>query len=233
MSAAANILDDLTGLYHSYRLFGVENQQVSEVYAKNQLCKERILLAYIQYAIAKCKKRLDTPVSFAELFCADGYYAMSAHRMGADRVMGLDNNREGHLATGREIARRLRIPCQFIEDEAENMKRLGEVDIVANVGGLYHVGNPMQLLRKSYECCTKYLIVQSVVSLACEGEDYFESPAPGWDWGCRFSRRSFDKMIRGLGYEIVDRHFNELEGNARLEDRGSVYYLIEKGGGHE
>jgi hypothetical protein len=28
----------------------------------------------------------------------------------------------------------------------------------------------------------------------------------------------------------VDRHFNELEGNERPEDRGSVYYLIRKPG---
>jgi hypothetical protein len=67
-----------------------------------------------------------------------------------------------------------------------------------------------------------------VVSLATDDADYFESPAPGWTWGNRFSRKSFDRMIRSLGYTIVDSHFNELEGNSRPEDRGSVYYLIQK-----
>ena len=55
---------------------------------------------------------------------------------------------------------------------------------------------------------------------------YFETPAPGWTWGSRYNRHSFGKLIADLGYEIVDMHFNELEGNGRLEDRGSVYYLI-------
>jgi len=27
---------------------------------------------------------------------------------------------------------------------------------------------------------------------------------------------------------VIDAHFNELEGNSRLEDRGSVYLLIRK-----
>jgi hypothetical protein len=35
-------------------------------------------------------------------------------------------------------------------------------------------------------------------------------------------------MVQDLGYNIYDYHFNELVGNDRPEDRGSVYYLIEK-----
>ena len=35
-------------------------------------------------------------------------------------------------------------------------------------------------------------------------------------------------MIVSKGWKILDYHFNELEGNERPEDRGSVYYLIEK-----
>lgn len=73
-----------------------------------------------------------------------------------------------------------------------------------------------------------YLIVQSVVSLANKNRNYFETPAPGWDWGCRYNRVSFDRMIRSKGYNIIDSHFNELQGNDRLEDKGSIYYLIKK-----
>ena len=66
------------------------------------------------------------------------------------------------------------------------------------------------------------------VSLITNSKYYYESPAPGWTWGNRYSRASFDKMIRKICPKIVDQHFNELEGNNRLDDRGSVYYLIEK-----
>jgi hypothetical protein len=89
------------------------------------------------------------------------------------------------------------------------------------------VENPAEILMKSYAMARKYLIVQSVVSTANDDTGYFETPAPGWSWGSRFSRVSFDKMITALGYRVIDRHFNLLEGNDRAEDRGSVYYLIE------
>ena len=41
-----------------------------------------------------------------------------------------------------------------------------------------------------------------------------------------FSHKWLDNFIRTLGYHVIDRHFNELEGNERLDDRGSAYYLI-------
>ena len=42
-------------LYHSYRLLGAENEQLPGIYPPNQRCKEPILIAYIQWAIAKCR----------------------------------------------------------------------------------------------------------------------------------------------------------------------------------
>ncbi len=93
---------------------------------------------------------------------------------------------------------------------------------------MYHVPNPVEILRKSWNLARRYLIVQSVVSMANEGETYFESPAPGWAHGSRFSAKSFINMLRIEGYKVVDGHFNVLEGNTRPEDRGSVYFLIEK-----
>jgi hypothetical protein len=35
-------------------------------------------------------------VSFAELFCADGYYAMMARRLGATASMGIDPHNLPH-----------------------------------------------------------------------------------------------------------------------------------------
>ena len=116
----------------------------------------------------------------------------------------------------------------FQKQEITPSSTFDATDIVANVGGLYHIDNPVQILELSYRMANKYVIVQSVVSLAPDDEDYYESPAPGWTWGNRFSRESFDKMIKKQRYQIVDQHFNELEGNDRQEDRGSVYYLIKK-----
>jgi hypothetical protein len=220
-------LADLGPLYHSYRLFGVRNEQLPGIFAPNQACKGPILLAYIQWAIAKCRPTAATPVSFAELFCADGYYAMAARHLGASEAIGIDNDRDGYFGNAGRIASILGIDgVQFVKQDVNDIDRLPRVDIVANVGGLYHVANPEQVLRKSHAMARRFLIVQTVVSLANHDPAYFETPAPGLPWGCRFSRESFDALMQRTGWTIVDRHFNELEGNDRPEDRGSVYYLV-------
>lgn len=222
-------LRHLGPMYHSYRLLGGLNEQIPGIYAPNQACKEPILRAYIEYAIAKCRATIATPVSFAELFCADGYYAMLARHFGATTSMGIDNDRDGHLGAAAVVAAALGLgDVKFVKMEVDAIATLPRVDIVANVGGLYHVANPLEVLRNSYAMAKRFLIVQNVVSLATTDDTYFQQPAPGWTWGSRFSRESFDRAIRDTGWEVVDRHFNELEGNGRPEDRGSAYYLIRR-----
>jgi hypothetical protein len=221
-------LRHLGPLYHTYRLLGGVNEQLPGIYPVNQACKEPILIAYIAHAIAKCRATAATAVSFAELFCADGYYAMLAKRLGATISIGIDNDRDGHFANAARIAGALGIDVDFRRMDVDAIDTLAPVDIVANVGGLYHVADPVAILRKSHAFARRFLIVQSVVSLARSDDAYYEAPAPGWTWGNSFSRASFDRMIRESGWQIVDAHFNELEANERPEDRGSAYYLISR-----
>ncbi len=224
--------EDMGPLYHEYSLFGINNIQLQGIFVPNQKCKEPVISAYIQLAIAKSRKRLGEKVTFTELFCADAYYAMVALKFGADKAYGVDNNRENFSYRSIEIAKRLKYRnYEFILADLSDIsqfEKFEKTDIVANIGGLYHVSNPREVLVKSYEAAEKFLIVQTVVSLSSKDPDYFVTPAPGWTWGCRYSRESFDKMVRGFGWKIVDSFFNELEGNERSDDRGSVYYLIEK-----
>lgn len=224
----AHLLDDLGPLYHSYYLFGVRNRQIVN-FAANQRCKEAIILSYILNGIAKSRKSMDDPVSFAELFCADGYFTMLARSFGAASAVGIDSNRDGHTALAPIIADRLGVTnVRFEVRDVNTISGVDEYDVVANIGGLYHVANPIEILRKSYDLAKRYLIVQSVVSLQSDSDDYFVSPAPGWQHGSRFSRQSFAKMVRDQGYRVIDEFFNELEGNQKPDDRGSCYFLIEK-----
>ena len=224
-----NILADMEPLYHNYSFFGVNNSQLPGAYALNQKAKSPIITAYIAHALAKSKKKASDSVSFSELFCADGYYAMVAARLGCHSSVGIDNNRDKHFGSASQIADRLGLGhVRFIQQEIEPASAFEPTDIVANVGGLYHVPCPEEILEMSYGMAEKYLIVQNVVSLATDDENYYESPAPGWTWGNRFSRTSFDKVVRKYCPNIIDHHFNVLEGNGRQEDRGSVYYLIQK-----
>lgn len=224
---AEQILDDLGPLYHEYSFFGVRNLQLDNNYRYNQITKAPTLIAYVALAIALAKE-ISRSVTFAELFCADGFYAMVASRLGAHKVYGVDNSSHGVSQHSREIARRLGIDFEFIRSNVEDLNPTNKFSIVANVGGLYHVDEPEKILDLSYEICTDFLIVQNVVSIANDNPDYFERPAPGLNWGNRYSRESFDKLIARKGYNIVLQHFNELAGNGRLEDRGCVFYLIRK-----
>jgi hypothetical protein len=218
-------------LYHDFSLFRVKNAQLPGPFYLNQCCKAPIIQSYIALAIAKSKKNIDDQVTFAELFCADGYYAMVATLFGATKSYGIDNNKDGYFDKAIQMAQLLKINnVEFINGDIakSRLKCIENVDIVANIGGLYHVEHPVDVLIKSYKLAKKYLIIQSVVSMANEDPYYFETPAPGWSWGCRFNKKSFHEMVQDLGYNIYDYHFNELVGNDRPEDRGSVYYLIEK-----
>ncbi len=222
------VLDDLPPVYHSYALFGVENTQIPGMYARNQLSKQPIILAYIQFAIAKCKKTISDQVSFAELFCADGFFAMSAIHLGATSSYGVDTDRDSQSGVLTAIADRLGLDVSLKKMDVADIDRLEQVDIVANVGGLYHVSNPNEILEKSYRLARRFLIVQTVVSIANNDADYFETPAPGWTWGSRYSRNSFERHLASKNWKVLDSHFNLLEGNTREEDLGSCYALIEK-----
>lgn len=224
-----NILQDLGPLYHKFSFFGVDNEQLPGIYELNQQAKQPIITAYIAYAIAKSKTNPSDNISFTELFCADGYYAMLASRLGCHQSIGIDNDRNKNFGHAALIASRLNLKnITFNKEEITPNSTFTPTDIVANLGGLYHVDDPEKILTLSYNMANKFLIVQSVVSMATEDEHYFEAPAPGWTWGNRMSKESFDKMVRKICPNIIDYHFNELQGNNRPEDRGSVYYLISK-----
>lgn len=224
-----NILRSLGPLYHDYSFFGVNNEQLPGIYALNQKVKAPIITSYIARAIALSRNRASDSVSFLEMFCADGYYAMVASRLGCSRCIGIDNNRDGHFQNANQIASLLGIRnTQFIQHEITRNSDFEAADIVANIGGLYHVSDPEGILLRSYEKANKFLIVQNVISLATQDENYYEAPAPGWTWGNRYSATSFHKMMTRLFPKILDIQLNELEGNERLEDKGSIYYLIQK-----
>ncbi len=220
---------DIGPTYHDFSWLGLPTQQIEGIYAPNQRAKAPVIAAYILLAFSRlrCADRRD--ISFAELFCADGFYAMFAAKFGATMAVGFDDDRDGHLAKGERIRNWLGLESvSFEKIDVAAIPPVRKFAVVANVGGLYHVDDPVRVLQQSYDMATDYLIVQTVVSLVRTEDDYFERPAPNWTWGNRYSRASFDRLIRERGWRVVDQSFNVLGGNARPEDQGSVYYLIEK-----
>jgi hypothetical protein len=61
--------------------------------------------------------------------------------------------------------------------------------------------------------------------LARTKPDYFETPAPGWTWGSRFSYGCLQGFLTRAGWEIIEATQSDLAGNERPDDRGSAYLL--------
>ena len=215
--------------YHNFSALGLELPQKGGIYAPNQSAKAPVITGYLLFALGKLRANGISPVTVAELFCADAYYSFLARRFGADRCYAFDNNRDGSLPEARYVQALLKDDrVEIHETEVATISSDFRASIVVNAGGLYHVPEPLSYLEQSYAMAEHYLVLQSVITMATEDENYFESPAPGWSWGCRFTYGYLEKEIRKRRYKVVDSDRNLLTGNDRPEDRGSAYFLIEK-----
>jgi hypothetical protein len=214
-------------LYHDFSLMGLSVPQRAGIYGPNQQAKAPVISGYLAFAIGKLKAAGVRPLTVSELFCADAYYSFLAHRLGADRCDAFDNNRDGHMDQAKFVNERIG-GVTLHETDVFDIPASHRASIVVNAGGLYHVSDPLTALERSYAMCERYLIVQTVFSMATEDENYFETPAPGWTWGCRFSFAFLRREMEKRGYQIVDSDRNILTGNDRPEDRGSAYFLISR-----
>ncbi len=96
--AEDNILSDLGPLYHNYSFFGVNNVQLPGGYELDQQAKAPTMDRL--YCLCYCwieNTCIRHAFLYAELFCADGFYAMVASRLGCNRSIGIDNDRDKHF----------------------------------------------------------------------------------------------------------------------------------------
>lgn len=213
--------------YHDYRVLGLDLPQLPGAYKLNQEAKEPLILGHLLFAIGKLRTRGTSPVTVGELFCADAYYSFVARRFGADHCDAFDNDQDGYLEQAQLLIDLLKeTNVDLHKTDVFEIPKEFRASIIINAGGLYHVADPLRSLEQSYAMCEQYLIIQTVVSVAREDDDYFETPAPGWTWGSRFTYGFLRREILKRGYRIVDEDRNVLTGNDRPEDRGSAYFLI-------
>ncbi len=211
--------------YHDYSTLGFRTPQKGGAFGPNQRCKQEPLFRLIDAAIQRCR-RAGIGTSGVEFFCADGFYANYAALHGADAMLGVDLS-ETHLERARLAAKLLGLADRTHFVRGDVFETEGEFDLAICAGGLYHLEAPARLLRKLARQVRSTLVIQTVYSLTRSEPDYFESPAPGWTWGCRFSRDYFCGMLADTSWKLLELETNELEGNERGEDRGSIYALCE------
>ena len=209
--------------YHDFEPLGLKTPQRAGHYVPNQLCKQGALFRLIDEAVKLCRER-GCSARGVELFCADGFYANYAVKCGAERVHGIDLD-EREIAKARLITKLLGNSDRVTFEVCDVSNLSGRYDFGVCAGGLYHISDPEALLRDLAVKVDGPLVVQTVVSLANSSPEYFEAPAPGWTWGCRFSYEYLLKMVEDGGWRVVQASTSELKGNDRPEDRGSAYLL--------
>lgn len=195
-------------------------------YVKNQKDKEKRLLPLLREVFELYKSK---EVSFLELFCADGYYSFWIKKsFNSTKMVGVD-------ISGEDIRRcnlmKKILNCNEIEFRQGNVLELSEketFDIVLNAGGLYHLRDPLRFIKLSYSLTNRFMVLQTVVTLETESEDYFVSPAPGSDYGCRFTNAWIINRLKDVGWNILKKERDVLSGNEKLCDKGSSYFLLEK-----
>lgn len=209
--------------FHDWHPLGFRTPQASS-FVENQKCKTEPIVRLTRRALEMCPG----PRHGVELFCADGYYATIALREGADSVLGVDLN-ELYLLQAALMARLQGTDGKLTFKNLDVLDLTGEFDFAVCAGGLYHLDDPARLLKQLRSNVKHALVIQTVYSMANEEADYFEAPAPGWTWGCRFSLGYLQDMVEAAGWKILHVETNELLGNTRREDRGSAYLLCAPG----
>lgn len=194
----------------------------------NQKCKEQYLIPFIEKALA----RLPTEPKCLEFFCADGYYSLLIRHLRPDaQVFGVDRDKRAiKLATAMAGVLGYKNNVAFISaDVKDAVYDRQPYDLILCAGGLYHLADPRDFITWMSPMAGKFLVVQTVVTLETEDADYFVSPAPGWKHGSRFTHAGIKRWLAESGLSIIEEGRNELEGNDRLCDRGSSYFLCSKG----
>ncbi len=162
-----------------------------------------------------------------DLFCADGYYTCRIKHLSPQaQVTGIDLDAR-HLQRAQFAAKTLKLNdnVQFIMDDVlQFVAQAPAFDLIFCAGGLYHLENPHQFLQHLGQTDSKFLIVQSAVTLTTEDEDFFVSTAPGWKHGSRFTHAALKNWLLDSGWRVEQEGRNTLTGNTRLLDRGSSYF---------
>lgn len=198
--------------YHDFSALGVQTNFSSEAATsgqnrdqmKQQARKEAVIAPYIQRALGDLSSR--EPLSVLDLFCADGYYGLLAQKLSPDAVLvGVDANPED-IQRCWTMASHLRLgPVHFVQrDVYEYVEGSGRsFDLILCTGGLYHIPDPLRLLKGLHRLTREYLLVQSAVTSKHDNPNYFEAPNPWFKtWGSLFTHSRLMRWIEEAGFEI-------------------------------
>lgn len=103
-----------------------------------------------------------------DLGCCQGYWSIEAARAGALNIVGMDSS-EAFVSEARAAARVLGVPgCTFIQAQLEENAWWVDVtrpDVTLILGLLYHLTDPVYVLRRAMRITAKTLVIDGEVTL--------------------------------------------------------------------
>jgi tRNA (mo5U34)-methyltransferase len=97
-----------------------------------------------------------------DLGCSAGFFSLDLATRGAQHVDGVDL-RPANVAQARFLAEHFGVDnVSFTVSAAEEFEPGRRWDVVLNLGLLYHVTQPIELVRKTYELCCELAIIDTV-----------------------------------------------------------------------
>ncbi len=97
-----------------------------------------------------------------DIGCASGFFSMDLADRGVGEVQGIDL-RPANVAQAKFLAEHYGVDrVNFDVSDADALGTDKTWDVVMNLGVLYHVVNPLQFIRQTYELCNRFAIIDTV-----------------------------------------------------------------------
>lgn len=142
--------------------------------------------------------------------CNAGFFSLDLAARGAKHVDGIDL-REANIARAQFVKEHYGAEnVDFRVSDADDLAAGRQWDVVLNLGVLYHVVNPLQLIRQTYELCRRFAIIDTVVHLEpvsayfLIGDKDAEHPTEGREeWELHPTYRAAIETIKYAGFADV------------------------------
>ena len=228
--------------YHDFSEVGLPTSFYRDGgYNQSQKDKAPILFDLIREASSLVKQQkltMKDEISLVDLFCADAYYSIySLHHNLATYAAAIDcqdksgegSVRANVLEQANFVSKLLGLENRLLPINQDVLSYEGNFDICLCFGGLHHISNPHELLKRITTQTGHALIIQTIIT-SNQGETvpFFITPSPGWSWGCRFNATYLTSILHELGWQIIRQDIRVMETNPSPWDNFSISILCVK-----
>jgi len=145
-----------------------------------------------------------------DIGCNSGFFSLDLATRGAQHVDGVDL-RSDNIARAQFVKEHFGVGnVDFRVSDADDLETGRRWDVVLNLGLLYHVLNRLELMRRTYELCGRFAIVDTVVhrepvsAVFLVGDKNVDDPTEGRDdWELHPTYRATIEAIKYAGFSEV------------------------------